>query len=81
MRLTPFNRADLRLAAYRKTKNYSILMEFLNSDMDCARIERAEGDNAYQYANSLRRSIKYFNLNSIKVSVRKDDVFLIRKVD
>lgn len=80
MRLTPFNKADLRLAAYRKTKNYSILMEFMNSDMDCAKIER-DGDNAYQYANSLRRSIKYFNLNSIKVSVRKDDVFLIRNIE
>ena len=78
MRLTPYNRADLRIAAYRKTKNYSILMEFINSDMDCARVEKANG-GAYQYANSLRRSLKYFNLRGVRVAVRKDDVFLIKE--
>ena len=77
MRLTPFNKSDLRICAYRKTKNYSILMEFIHSDMECAKIEKVNG-GAYQYANSLRRSLKYFNLGGVRVAVRKNDVFLIK---
>lgn len=77
MRLIPYNKSDLRMHAYRKTKNYSILMEFINSDMECAKLPVPK-DRAYQYASSFRRSIKNFNLYSIRVAVRKSEVFLVK---
>lgn len=79
MRLVPCDPNDLNIRAYRRTKNLAILMEFINSDIECAKIERSNL-NAYQCANSLRRSADHYGLKGVKIAVRKNEVFLLKDI-
>lgn len=62
---------------YKRTKLYKLLDKFTSSGYECVKIEDYPHKTAYSFACALRSSAKRFNFNSIVVSVRKRNVYLI----
>ena len=62
----------------KKSKNLHILEEFINSGMDCARVDGYDNSKAEYCASSLSTSIRRFKLFGVKAIKRGDDVFLIK---
>lgn len=78
MTLTPYDLRKLE-GWYKVTSNEAIIKEFINSDYDCARVDNYPQRNANTCANSLREAVKRYHYNNIIVTVRKGEVFLIKK--
>ena len=81
MKLVAYDKEKLNLGMYKKTKNLKILNEFINSDMDCARVEGYSNVNAASCASSLKRSVDRFRMTGIEVFVRKGEVYLVKKTN
>lgn len=81
MRLTEINLNDIpnTRKAYKSTKILSLLMEFKNSDMTAARIDGAEYKSAYSGAQSIRKSVKRFNIGGIIVAERQGNIYLLKE--
>ena len=81
MRFTPCNYDEYERAGigFKKTKNYELLDGFVKSGHKCAVVEGIEGINTYYFAANLRRSIKCFHINGVRVSYRKGTVYLINE--
>lgn len=60
------------------TRNYRILMEFMNSDMEVAEVEGFTQSTPYICASSLNNTIKLQYIGSVKAVVRNRKVYLIR---
>lgn len=80
MTLIPYDKQKLNITGYTATKNMKILEEFLNSEYDCVRVDGYTQKTAHSCGNALRQSIKRFGFNGIEVAVRKNEVFLIKKI-
>lgn len=76
MKLIPCDKKELG-HIWKPTKNFEILQEFANSDLDCVRVgyDHTCAKNA---VTSLSKSIKTFRMDGIKVVQRKDKVYLIK---
>lgn len=76
MELIPCDKKELG-RIWKPTKNFEILQEFAQSDLDCvrAKYDHACAKNA---ATSLNKSIRIFRMDGIKVVLRKDKVYLIK---
>ena len=79
MKLVPCNKKDLE-GGYRKTKHYELLLEFAESDMECALVENWNGKSAAIKAANLNRSAKHFKMNHIRAVVRKGKIYLIKEL-
>lgn len=77
MKLVPYEKKKLG-NYYARTSNLKILEEFLDSGLDCAKLEDYPHKNAYSCSASLRKSIQRFGMKGITIMVRKNDVFLIK---
>lgn len=78
MKLVPYDRNKIDNVNFVKTKNYKLLLEFVESNELCARVDDHDCAKASYCAASLQASIKRFNINNVRVMLRKDKVFLIR---
>lgn len=76
MKMIPYEREKVRY--YKKTKNLEILEEFMNSGLECAKIEGYSHKNAKSAQSCLYSSMKRFGLKGIAVVVRKGNLFLLR---
>lgn len=82
MKLVPYDRNKIWNVNgyYSKSANYRLLAEFINSDMDCAKVENYTHKTSASCAASLARSAKRFGFNNIKVRESKGEVYLIKKL-
>lgn len=82
MKLVPYDRNKINNVDryYSKSANHVLLMEFINSDMDCAKVENYPHKTSTSCAASLARSVKRYGFNSIKVRESKGEVYLIKKI-
>ena len=79
MKFVPYDRKKLG-CCYSRTSNLKILESFLESGLDCAKLEEWTHSSAYSCSASLRRSIQRFGMKGIKVKIRKGEVFLIKTI-
>ena len=77
MKLVPY---DVRKVNRINTNsdNYAPLAEFADSGLECAKVEGWPHKTATACAVSLRASIKHYRMFTIRVFVRKGEVFLIK---
>lgn len=79
MRLVAYDMNKLSTGrGFAKTKNLEIIEEFVDSGMDCAKVEDFTQKNADVCANGLNQSIKRFSKKGIKAISRNGEVFLIK---
>lgn len=78
MKLVPYDRKKLGYITYTKTKNFKILTEFIDSGMECAKVEGWSNKYAHYCSSSLQQSIKWFKMNNVRAITRNGEVFLIR---
>lgn len=80
MKLVPYNKNDIdRKHLYRQGRNMRMLEEFMESGLDCVKIEDYPHKNATICQQNLTVSITRMGLRkSVKVVKRKDEVFLLR---
>lgn len=60
------------------SRNYRLLKEFMDSNVDCVRIVEYEHKNVHSCAESLRASIKRFYPGLIVIRQRGDIVYLLK---
>jgi hypothetical protein len=76
MKLVP---SDVKnLGFYKKSSNYELLKEFMDSGLKCAELEDFPHSSAAACMSSLRGSIKRYRLFNVRVLTRKGHVFLVR---
>ena len=76
MTLVPY---DINKVIERKNANlFKVLEDFHGSEYNCMKVEDYPHKNANCCASCLRAAIKRYKLFSIKVSVRGNDVILIK---
>lgn len=71
MKLTPVKYDEIK-----GTKNYAVLKEFMEMDVDCVLVESGEHKGRTSLVSSLHNSIKRFNFN-IEVVTRNGSVYLV----
>lgn len=78
MKLTPYDITKLKL--YKPGKNQKLITEFVNSGETCAEVENYTQKSAKVAQSNLSATINTLGLkNSVRVVIRKDRVFLVRK--
>lgn len=81
MKLVPYDMQKSNLFSYRgykRSNNLKILEEFIDSDLDCAKVEGFTQKNATTAAKSLNNSIKRYKFLNIHANARKNNLFLIK---
>ena len=79
MTLTPYDVEKIEnFRGFKKTSNYKILEEFINSGMKCAVIDDYPHKNANCCVSCLRASVTRFGMLNIGIIKRKDKVYLVR---
>ena len=63
---------------FKGTKNYDIIMEFVDGNHECVKVEGWTHTTAYSCAASLNKSIKTFNKGGIKAVSHRNEVYLVR---
>lgn len=63
---------------YKRTKWFKIIDEFVESDMDCAKVKDFPHKSATSCAASLNRAIRRYHKDGIRAIERKEEVFLIK---
>ena len=76
MKMIPYEWEKVRY--YKKTKNLEILEEFVNSGLECAKIEGYPHKNAKSAQSCLYSSMKRFGIDGIAIVVRKGNLFLLK---
>ena len=81
MKLHPYERGDLK-CNYRFGRNQAILMEFVDSGLDCAKLEGYPHKNARICQSNLRTTAVRIGLaNTVRIHTEGQDVFLLRITD
>lgn len=80
MKLTPYNNPD-EFRLWKRCNNQRIIEEFVESGLDCARIDDYPQSSARSARNALSASIRRLGYRNIKVCVRGKNVFLLRMRD
>lgn len=78
MKLVAYDREKLGDCNYKRTKLLVVIEEFVESGMDCAKIEGWTHKNAVSCAAALNKAIKRYNKSGIRVTIRSGEVFLIK---
>lgn len=76
MKMVPYDAKKLN-RYYKSCSNQEILEQFIDSDLDCVRIDDYPHKNAAICRNSLALSIKRFGFNITAIR-RGNDVFLVK---
>lgn len=63
---------------YKRTKNFEFIMKFLESGMDCVKVEEYTNKDAKSCASALNISIKKFNLTGARAILSNGEVYLVR---
>lgn len=80
MKLIPYDYKEaMKKKRYKPTRNLGILEEFIESGLDCVKLEGYDHKNAETATSSFKSSIKYYGMTNVECFYRKDEVFLIRK--
>lgn len=79
MKLVPYEKSKLNYGAYKVSNNYKILNEFVESGLDCARVDGFTSKTAGNCAAALKKSIKRYKFGGISAISRKGCVYLIRE--
>lgn len=80
MKLIPYDiKEAMKKKRYKPTNNLELLEEFIESGLDCVKVEGWTQKNAEICTSSIKSSIKYYGMTNIECFYRKDEVFLIRK--
>ena len=69
----PIKRGDKTLSC-----NHRILKDFMDSNVDCVRVDDYDHKTAHSCAESLRMSIKRYYSGLIVIRQRKDVIYLIK---
>lgn len=78
MKLYPYERKDLK-SGYRFGRNQKILYEFVNSGLDCAKLEDYPQKSARICQSSLRTaSLRIGLANTVRIHIEGENVFLLR---
>lgn len=66
---------------YKKTKIFSILSDFVDSNKDIAHVIIGENEykNIYSAVGTLRQAIRKYNFN-IRIAVHNGEIYLIRTI-
>lgn len=75
MRLIPYDVHKLK-GGYKRTRNYEVLKEFADSDLDCAKLVEFTQASAHICANSLNKSALRFKMYNINVNTNKEKYIL-----
>lgn len=78
MKLVPYDVSKINKNLYAKTDNYRILTTFLESGLDCAKLEGWPQSSVSSCLSSLKSSIKRYRMG-VDVISRKGEVFLIKR--
>ena len=79
--MVPFDAAKLGGIGRMNSDIYAMLQEFVASGHECVKLEGWKHKSASACAMSLRASIKRYRLFHIKVTVRGNDVYLIKSFE
>lgn len=78
MKLVPYEISKLgSIKGY--SNNRALLQEFVESDLDCVKVEGFTQKEARYCASSLSNSVKRYRIANVKVITRKNEVFLVKK--
>ena len=77
MKFKEYDICQVEAQAYNRPKLVKFLHEFVDSGVQCAVVEDYEQKNAYICACSLRKAALKERLYHVKITVRKDNVYLI----
>lgn len=78
MKLVPYDVRKLDVGGYKVSDNYKTLLEFVEGNLECAKVEDYTQTSAACCAASLNASIKRYHLDGIRAISRKGNVYLIR---
>lgn len=78
MNLVKWDVKNIDNTCYSKTKNQLILEEFINSGMECAKVEGFTQPEAHHCAGSLNNTIRNSKMHGVKAISRKGEVFLLK---
>lgn len=80
MKLVAYDREDINnIGGYKPTANMKLINEFVESDLDCVKVEEWTHKNAWTAAWSLNETIKRMKKNGIKAISRNGEVFIIKE--
>jgi hypothetical protein len=81
MKFTSYDAKKLseKRSMYAKTDNLEFLEAFVDSGLECAKVEDYSHKSASSCLSSLRGSIRRYGMFSINCVMRNGEVFLIRK--
>ena len=79
MKLVPYDKTKLNMRrCYKPTRNYKFLMEFIESGLDCVRIEDYPHKSTDSAQASFVNSIKHFHMTQIRCIRCDGKLYLIR---
>lgn len=79
MRLVPYDKTKLNMRkCYEPTRNYKFLMEFIESGLDCVKIEDYPHKSMASAQASFVSSIKHFHMTQIRCIRSNGKLYLIR---
>lgn len=79
MKLIPYDKKNLGgINCYKKPRNLAVIEKFIESGLDCAEIKDYTHKSATSFQTSFYSTIRRFKINTVKVVIRKERVFLIR---
>lgn len=81
MRLVPVERKTAAKKWYGQGKNQKLIQAFLDSEVDCARVDGWTHKNAFTAANTLNRSVESMGVNTVRAISRGGNVYLLRESD
>ena len=79
MNLIPCDKKAIATVKNIRSDNFTLLTKFAESGHECAQIEGYPHKSANGCAAALRTAIRKYRMFTIGVSVRGDNVYLIRK--
>ena len=72
------NNAITSRNGFKATRNLNILTEFIESGMDCAKIEDYTQREARYCATSLNNSIKRYHMTGVRAVMLDHEVYLVK---
>lgn len=78
MELVAYDKEKLNLNLYRRTKWLKFIDEFIESDMNCAKVVNYTNKDAKSCVTSLAVAIRRFHKDGIRAIMHKNEVYLIK---
>lgn len=78
MKLVPCTIEEIGHVWIKKSDNYATIKEFIDSGLDCAKVENWHHKKASGCSWSLNNCAKAYGFKNIKAITRKENVFLIK---